>query len=219
MTSSVIPMIKRNIIDSLTYVGQLEDGTHIPSFTHSLLPAATAIVIPSDFLDGGEFPNTMDFFVSLRLRIVEAKIALLAEFLEESNTDPLSYKMAETIREIGTFIPRGPVHESHQIRFANAIHRVSGLDEAHGRELLDQIINTEMFEVYAGVSESHLDDQFWFFASSPTMRAWLDSPTARLKIKDALSGYANKFASSVGSPLLPRVKSILLGLDSLHESS
>jgi hypothetical protein len=228
MTFSVIAMIKAKIIDQL---GHFPAAAFRSLFTHWLLPTTTAIDLPSDVLD-----DAPAFF---HHRISEAKIAQLAEFLEDFNSEVLPYKMAETICSIGVYIPCAQIHENHQIRLANGIHRVSTLDEPHGPELLNAIINTEIFMIYAGASESHPnfdreelpnmggDDQttevqsnLQVYQSPPTIKPWLESPTARLKIKDALSGYVSKFPSSVNaSPLVARVNSMLRGLDLLHTES
>ncbi|KAJ7119814.1 hypothetical protein C8R44DRAFT_878206 [Mycena epipterygia] len=213
ITVSVVAVLKAKIFDNLynLYFGTSE----ISSFRHSLLPMPTAIDVPEDFLsaefkleitDGNMVPEL------LADRVTEAKIALLAEFLESFKPDIVPYKGPETVRQIGSVTPRAKIHEDHQIRLASAIHRVSCQGEPHGTELLDALVLSPMFELYA-------DSRPAFFGPRDRT-AWLDSSIARGQITAIISGYVRKLSSVSGSPpILARLEAILQGLDYLHANS
>ncbi|KAJ7119779.1 hypothetical protein C8R44DRAFT_737539 [Mycena epipterygia] len=125
ITVSVIALLKANILDSLYF-----DTSEISRFRHSLLPMETAIVISEDFLSSEFEAERSRTDISIELmddRLIEAKIALLAEFLESFNPNIVPYKGPETVRKIGIVTSRAKIHENHQIRLANSIHGVTGV--------------------------------------------------------------------------------------------
>ncbi|KAJ7119826.1 hypothetical protein C8R44DRAFT_180249 [Mycena epipterygia] len=216
ITVSVIAMIEAKILDNLVYF-----GTEISSLRHPLLPAQTAIDVPEKWLSPETDPAINDLHADaihglVSDRVTEAKIALLGKFLEGSDSGIFPYKNTETVHKIGGFRPRAKVHESHQIRLANGIHRVARHHEPHGTQLLDTLILSPIFDIYAGLPDSRPV----FLVQRPERTAWLDNSTARGQITETLSEYADKLSASyTSSSLLPRVEAILEGLDSPHASS
>ncbi|KAJ7119761.1 hypothetical protein C8R44DRAFT_982405 [Mycena epipterygia] len=149
ITVSVIVMLKAKILDSLVYF-----GTARSSLRHQLLPVQTAIVDPENFSSADEIDAGMDdahaktIHALVADRVNEAKIALLAEFLEGLDSGPLPYKAIETIRRIGGAIPRGKIHESHQIRFAKGMDCVLRVGDSYtSAELLEALIACQVFEL------------------------------------------------------------------------
>ncbi|KAJ7119767.1 hypothetical protein C8R44DRAFT_878163 [Mycena epipterygia] len=149
VTVSVIFMIKAKILDSLVYsfVTQISFETQFALLQHQLLPAQTAIVVPHNLVspetDAGMDVHDVHadtILHKLAAGVTEAKVALLAEFVAEFNSDMLPYKVTETVHKISSAAPTAKIHESHQIRFANGMHRVAGQDEPHGTVLLDALV-------------------------------------------------------------------------------
>jgi hypothetical protein len=205
LTLSVITMIKTLVIDSIQLSSNpLED---------SLLPTETAIVVPPDIDLSSEI-----FRQIIYDRTMEAKIVLLAEFLDKCSADFIPFKAVETIRCLCNHIlvPRGAVHESHQLRLANAMSRLLNpvTGTPHGFELLEATISCQMFELYAGLPDSGLK-----FGRVQMRFAWLENLIARGKIKDTLVEFITDCPSektTSSAPLLARAQVILGGLDSLH---
>ncbi|KAF7355923.1 hypothetical protein MVEN_00921400 [Mycena venus] len=168
ITFSVTVMLKALVISSL------EPGTTNNAFFHWLLPTETTIIVPDDV-------SVEARALLLNTRIMEAKIALIAEYLDGSHVDFSPYRAAETLRSIFTIggthsYHRGTVHETHQLRLAHSMARFSEWPDA---ELLVALIETPIFDMYA-----HPEDAF-----SRSMRdcPWLDSSVARAQIKDVLA--------------------------------
>ncbi|KAJ6544172.1 hypothetical protein B0H19DRAFT_1267472 [Mycena capillaripes] len=199
---SVIALTKGLVFDSLSHP---QNGSAAENaLGHWLLPTETAV-----FVD----PEVHDQEWNIQLlhdRIVEARVSLLAEYLDTCDSDSLPFKGVETVININISVPRAKIHEAHQTRFASAMNRVSGLGYPRAEELLYAIINGGIFRVYAGVPAR---------GSSGRQHAWLDDLTARSQVKQTLSEHADKLKSSGDcSPLLARIHAILGGLDSLHET-
>ncbi|KAJ6509117.1 hypothetical protein DFH09DRAFT_1334327 [Mycena vulgaris] len=183
-TFSTVAMVKTKILDS---VGQPTGD----AVMHRLLPKETAVVF--DVKDIGTGENEYNVQVSLRHRVIEAKIALLAEFLDDCT--PKS-KAASTIRHIGTGIPRSKIHEIHQTRLAASMYRVSTSDDPFDAQLLDAIVDCRMFDLYAGLPDMHGDN---------LRQTWLANANARAQIQDTLLKHVNKLLSAANtSPLLAR---------------
>jgi hypothetical protein len=148
---------------------------------------------------------------------MEARIVLLTDFLEGCSSDFSPYKAADTLRTIIVIggqdpIYRGTIHETHQIRLARSIVRVSEFPDA---ELLAVVISNPIFDVYAGISRDRQAEVDDVGSPPPEWYAWLDSATARAEIMDTLT-HAEKLLPSAHSPLLTRIQEITQGLDSLH---
>ncbi|KAJ7644497.1 hypothetical protein FB45DRAFT_824678, partial [Roridomyces roridus] len=169
---SVAALVKQQCLDALAYEVP-------PRTSHWLLPEETSTAsAPAESAE-----------LNWKQRIDEAKFALLAEFLEQFDTEVLPYKMAETISGLGAILPRAPVHESHQLRLADGVQRLSN------REQLSAVLNAQVFDLYAG--KSHV-------ALRPGTRpvAWLDNRDARKKMKDVLAAYIDQGQSGSDAALL-----------------
>ncbi|KAF7365737.1 hypothetical protein MVEN_00447500 [Mycena venus] len=153
-----IAMIKSRLID-IVYFQHPTLKDQLPPLRHSLLPAETTFPHP-EFLDGEVTPTTllpMDMEgpldpaqQGLRNRIIEAKIALIAELLEGigigSNFD--LHKVSETLRLLfaSVPIPCGEIHQSHQTRLANGMNNLRLVPESN--QLLNPIVESNIFEYY-----------------------------------------------------------------------
>ncbi|KAJ7612857.1 hypothetical protein DFH06DRAFT_1147127 [Mycena polygramma] len=192
-------------------------------FEDSLLPVDTAIILDPD--DGNE-ENAYRW--KLSDRIAEAKISIVAEFLEACTGGGLfPYKAKETLRRIigavqdhrnyyefpFAYYPMA-VHDTHQGRLSNAIREA--FCSPRCTELRSAIIHHMIFDLY-----------YEGFRLQPPERfgeAWLTNGAARETIKTAFLGYADELAASADQDLttsrdLERIRAILQGLDSLHATA
>ncbi|KAJ7456144.1 hypothetical protein FB451DRAFT_1407471 [Mycena latifolia] len=195
LTVSVFAMVKSRTLDSLL------DLPGRSPLTHRLLPAQTALAIPSEILES-EMDDLRPWDLPMNLlrdRIAEAKIALLSEFLERCNSDFTPYRALDTARHIGVVAVRSEIHGTQQVCLANHMRR---LLDVGARELLDAVINCGIFDLYAG----ELDNPAY-----PPRHAWLDNTTARGQIRDTLSRYLKSAAKASA-----RAEEILRGLERLH---
>ncbi|KAJ6545501.1 hypothetical protein B0H19DRAFT_1266926 [Mycena capillaripes] len=195
---------------------------------HHLLPAETASQIADGFHSvEGELSKSQHETISnfMNRRLMEACLVVVAEFLEHCTSDVLPYKAAETFCSISTGIFLLPrvlmVHPTHQMRLANSIHTVS--QEGQYPELLDEIINSQLWQLYAeGLkSEEEIEEynkKLDLTATTDEHCPWLDNHQARRKIHDAFAGYEKKLRSTAGSSreVLPRLQRILQGFDCWH---
>jgi hypothetical protein len=144
---------------------------------------------------------------SVQARISEAKLRVIAEFLERCTLFELPFKAVETFDRIGQIMPRAPIHKAHQIQFAASIHAVFA--RAQSAELMIAIVRSKSLDLYAGVPADS-----WGAEGFP----WLDEPIAHQKLKEALTDYELTLAANSTSPqdLLDRLRTILRGLDTWH---
>ncbi|KAJ7115423.1 hypothetical protein C8R44DRAFT_794628 [Mycena epipterygia] len=200
---SVRTMVKHAFLGGLRY---RPDENWISLLNHPVLPVDTLTAVVFTPEEAIEYPERWQ---TMGLRISEAYVHLLAEFLESCITDPLPFNAAETIQIIGrdkNNSPSGPIHETHQTSLAKSIQHSFA---TAGREALAAaVINTQIFEVYVRPSRSDED-----------LTPWLENATARETIKTAFMAFADKLSLSEDSTSdLKRVRAILDGLDSLHFS-
>ncbi|KAJ7637307.1 hypothetical protein DFH06DRAFT_653813 [Mycena polygramma] len=140
----------------------------------------------------------------IRQAVLEAKISHLAQFLEScAGPDPFPYKAVETLQHLGFWVVNGAVHETHQLRLANAIRDLFANPRCADLRLV--LINRDLFDLYAG-SPNH------------PQAAWLDNQDAREIIKLAFTTYAGELsiAPDPDPPGRARVQAIVAGFDSLH---
>ncbi|KAJ7138899.1 hypothetical protein C8R46DRAFT_1321009, partial [Mycena filopes] len=216
--TSIVAVLKTKVMYQLLSLG-------IRPLRHPLLPTVTALSIPDELVNDSDVPPDIlaarplalnTFSQLVHCRVTEARIAIIAEFLDDFHSDfsRAPYNPIETLQYIcfGIGIPAAEVHEEHQIRLADGMHRVLklGMEHPHATELLDTLLGSKLFEPYldAAVGQSARSLQ----PTVPTGFAWLQDPTARNKIKDTLSDYREKLASSGRESA--RVAGILTGLDS-----
>jgi hypothetical protein len=208
-TFSVIVMIKSLLVGSLLY------SRAATPLRHPLLPTDTAIRAAPEFLDA-EALAPLDTFQSfqevLYNRIVEAKIALVAEFLHGFRSDFTPYKASDALRRIcgDVPVPEAEIHATHQVRVAQGIHHLAQIldrDNSSSAELLDAIFDSEMFEVYFDAGQTP-------GFSTSNAHPWLQESSARIQIRDTLANYEHKFPSS---HMVPRIRAIVDGLHYLHD--
>ncbi|KAF7364580.1 hypothetical protein MVEN_00327000 [Mycena venus] len=123
---SVTALIKGLVFDSLSHPRSGSDAES--ALEHWLLPTETAVVLansdPDPEVRSDQEPPNIQL---LHDRIVEARVALLADFLDtchSPDSDSLPFKAIETLANINTSVPRAQIHAAHQVRFARALHRV-----------------------------------------------------------------------------------------------
>ncbi|KAF7360129.1 hypothetical protein MVEN_00741300 [Mycena venus] len=203
VTLSVVALVKTLLVGSLKGSMTFRDLENLVG--HSILVTETASIVPS----AGD-PDS-EPLEAKHNRVLEVKIALLAEFLDRCSVSFMPYQTVETIRSIGNSIsvPRTVVHERHQRRLVNGINKTLNSDLPDGVKLLEASLSLPLFDLYAGVPDFSLSQlRQW--------HAWLDNPVARAKLKDTLIHYVNNTATKPASSVLTRIQAILRGLDSLH---
>jgi hypothetical protein len=178
-----------------------------------LLPTETATLVTPD-----SFETSQQIIYD---HIAEAKIALLAEFLDRCSADFTPYKAVETIYYIGnSVVPRGAVHEIHQLRLADSFYGRQAYiqsDNQHDLDVLAAAISSGIFELYAGLADSDSN-----LGSVRARYPWLEIPIARGKIKDTLVKFMTVYFSAnaaSSAPLLARMELIIAGLDNLHDKN
>ncbi|KAJ7637309.1 hypothetical protein DFH06DRAFT_653852 [Mycena polygramma] len=137
----------------------------------------------------------------------EASIPYLAEFLQSCvGPDPIPYKAVETLQYLDFLPMTGAVHETHQIRLADAVREVFANPRC--ADLRTALVNKTIFDLYAGITlNPAVCDQ----------AAWLDNKAARGIIQHAFATYAEELSASTDSPAgLERVRTILREFDRLH---
>ncbi|KAJ7644733.1 hypothetical protein FB45DRAFT_898554, partial [Roridomyces roridus] len=191
---SVIAVLKGQILEALNNQYYGPDVR----ITSRLLPADTAIQ-----------PNDINSIIA------EALVAHLGEFLAEMPLVSLPYRPAETIKFMGNFIfICAGVHKHHQNRLADGLARIWDDASATHGELLNAVLSSPMFDLYAGTRTTASYPGFYTY--SRPLVAWLNHPHARVKIQNTLNAYAIHPSHTDNSPGLPRVRAILAGLKSLH---
>jgi hypothetical protein len=106
--------------------------------------------------------------------------------------------------------PEAEIHATHQVRVAQAIHHLAQIldrDNSSSAELLDAILDSEMFEVYFDAGQTP-------GFSTSNAYPWLQDSSARVQIRDTLADYGQKFPSS---HMVPRIRAIVDGLQYLHD--
>ncbi|KAK7024759.1 hypothetical protein R3P38DRAFT_3532470 [Favolaschia claudopus] len=174
------------------------------SFNNRILPAETAFPISDDDLveDVSEYVSSM-----MRARKQEARIHVLAEFLQFCRSDALPYMAVETLEAISRHaVAREGVHRSHQLSLAQSVHDIFTTERFP--ELLPIIINFECWTLYAK------QPKFDNFGEKP----WLSEGEARQRIKTSFGNYATRRGPMVasGDPVLVWVNKILKGFDAWH---
>ncbi|KAF7326732.1 hypothetical protein MVEN_02592100 [Mycena venus] len=195
ISNSIIALIKHRILYEITQT------SFSSSFNHLIFPIETIVQVSDE--DQQSVSNMM------RARRQEARIYILAEFLQHCNSEVLPYRAVETLEAIShRTVPREGIHHAHQLRLADSVRGIFTAERFP--DLLPVIINCECWTVYAK------QPKFGPFEERP----WLYDPVARGKIKDAFTHYEGKLGSIPdSSTLLVRLKKILQGLDSWHLQS
>jgi hypothetical protein len=216
LTLSITAQLKWRYLDVL--FGEATTSNYTALFTSPMLPIETAVTNPQD---GGTMEDLQEpheewynlptlWGNRLQQRIAEAHVAFLAEFLKScADSDPLPYKAEETLKVLHPWLHIAHVHETHQLRLANAVQ--DAFENSHCLGLRTVVINSGVFGVYAGI--------LWELSGEDPRRPWFDYKIARDKMKKAFSTYADELSSSPNSEAdLGRVRAILQGFDHFHPS-
>jgi hypothetical protein len=165
--------------------------------------------IPPEFLDAKIAENLPDFEEVLGNRIGEAKVVLVADFLDGFRSDFIPYKAAETLRSLCDTVPVPPtgVHPNHQNRFASGMNYILNLVHPDSMELLDAIIQSNIFEAYFEAGQPRMPQK------AQHEHAWLQDLSARDRVKNTLMDYMQN------SGIRLRIQAVLHGIESLHPSS
>ncbi|KAJ7817355.1 hypothetical protein B0H14DRAFT_1387182 [Mycena olivaceomarginata] len=213
ISSSIIPLLKFNILVTMSRTSLKTMGELRASLQHQIFPADTDIHIadelPPQQHDGGSDSPTALVTGYLHQRMVEAKVDCLVKFLEHCSTDILPYKAVETLRKIAQIKPVGRIHRAHQNRFANSLHSVFTAGSLP--ELLNTIMESSCWDIYAAYPEKP-DNGDWTLPQP--LVPWLDDPDSRRKICAVFTEYKKKLADT-----LIRVRKILEGLEFWHPDS
>jgi hypothetical protein len=217
LTFSVTIMVKSRLLSSLLSSYEPLGG---PPLRHLLLPTETTMPIPPEFLDAKIADNLPDFEEVLGNRIGEAKVVLVADFLNGFRSDFIPYKAAETLRYICDAVPvlRTGVHPNHQNQFASGMRCILDSDHQDGMELLNAIIESNIFEAYFEAAQPRMPQNVLDHASLQDLSqnvpgyAWLQDLSARGQIINTLTASGSMQKSM-------RFQAILDGIESLHPSS
>ncbi|KAJ6559970.1 hypothetical protein B0H19DRAFT_1375899 [Mycena capillaripes] len=226
ISRSVIVLLKFQILRELDISS---DGTlGKAGINHPALPSETAISFPNEFRtmqENDNLPRPQQFILYLfkRARTAEARVDVIAEYLEHCTSQSLPYNALITFDKIAcNLFLHAPIHPVHQIRLASSIDAVlaSGFIE-----LLGRIVNCACWALYARGHKTEEEvrvyreelrarreeqDGFALGLNYP----WLDNPIALQKIKDVFMDYEKQLNLSSGATT--HLQNILLGVDSWH---
>ncbi|KAJ7657736.1 hypothetical protein DFH06DRAFT_1197022 [Mycena polygramma] len=171
---------------------------------------------------GEQFDRIFQTFFTGSLNRSEARLALIAEYLECCASNLLPYNAVKTVYKLTRqMAPREPVHPTHQLRLANSIQPMSFAVE-NSTELSQAIMHSDCWKIYATgrktekkvtLHRNKLNEAGWGRWPWP----WLDDPIARQKVKQVFTDYETKLTASGDSPdILARLQFILEGIDSWH---
>jgi hypothetical protein len=118
LSPSVFALIQCEILD---WVAQHPTGT--PDEKMFLMEKLKAPILPSKALhiNDSTFSSVKEVGVALNLRCTEARFIILADFLDNCQSDILPFHAPETLEYITTFVPRAKLHASHQLRFTSGL--------------------------------------------------------------------------------------------------
>jgi hypothetical protein len=191
---STTSLIKTGLLSGLSAYSRIDSE----AVWRSILPEDTAIPL-SDPLDISA--------LHLNPRITEAKIHVLAEFLEYCTSDELPYEAVATLRTISDTVPGTSIHKAHQIRFTTSIRAIFA--SARSTDLMKAIVISSPLDTYAEIPVDGI--------IAPRF-PWLDEPIARQALKEAFRNYDEIFTTDnpESPPIRTRMRAILEGLDAWH---
>ncbi|KAJ7659589.1 hypothetical protein DFH06DRAFT_1472454 [Mycena polygramma] len=197
--ASVIPLIKMGVLDHVAKHKKLDTtDTDLGALSyHGILPAETE---PRSLIDKTRSTEVL----------MNAKLNILAEFLEYCTSAELPYEAVETLDTMASqATPRSavPVQKTYQIRLATSVHAVFAAGKP--QEFLTAIVSSQLLDPYAGGQEKPWWDKHF---------RWITEPIARHKLTEALAGYESTLLADPESPkdLLDRLRAIIHGLKTLH---
>ncbi|KAF7367077.1 hypothetical protein MSAN_00967100 [Mycena sanguinolenta] len=220
ITCSVIALLKAQVLSGLT---SRTTRMMAKALNHHLFPADSGMQLLGE-LPPTEGPIELSLeqqtmiAALVRHRVAEARLDILAEYLENCSSDVLPFKVVETVSQIfdqprDTFSStlQARIHQTHQLRLANSIHSIF-TGQQKSVELRDGIVNCMIWDFYA--NNNHAASPLL-----PNFRAWLDNPAAQRKIRDAFTEYETEFTTeSSGQRVLQRLQRILRGIDFWHRA-
>ncbi|KAJ7116863.1 hypothetical protein C8R44DRAFT_791558 [Mycena epipterygia] len=213
---STIALVKNKLLNRLHRLSA--DGTtgdHILQLYHPILPTETAVTVQIEYirhrLNHGE---VREFRKVMLDRINEARIIVISEYLEWCSSQVSPSRALETFSTFRRVMCQTAVHETHQIRFAEAIRRLlsAPLGDVLLGGLLDEVIKgaLEVYTPIARLTRPHIRNL--------QLYPWLDNPISRQIIKDTFT--ENKNRLTVLDPPLPdllsNMEEIINSLDSMH---
>ncbi|KAJ7645208.1 hypothetical protein DFH06DRAFT_1212676 [Mycena polygramma] len=135
-------------------------------------------------------------------RSYEARIQILAMFIESCCSSELPFEAANTTSQLGHFQPKSTIHPTHQLRFANAVRKLveaSRESESSDRDrILQNIIYFLLLKVYAHPEKKKPEGSI----------AWLDDTEAREVLKETITVCVESRSD--------RAQEIVAYLDHLH---
>ncbi|KAJ7438054.1 hypothetical protein FB451DRAFT_170138 [Mycena latifolia] len=212
---SIIALIKNRLVKMFSDPDLLREERQ-SSFITPMFPQDTAIPVP-DELPSRDWdhssPQTHAWDLYQEQKVLEAKIYLLAVFLEQCSADPLPFKAVETLQSITDDLPMvGHVHAIHQNRLANSMRTVFAARTLP--KLLSVIVDCRCWDLYA---DGRPTKSTWFYNPPRNLPPWLNDPDARYKIQAVFGEYEHTLLLSNDFPdTLTRLRKILGRLDSLH---
>jgi hypothetical protein len=226
ISHSIIALLKLKISKEFRYFRPRTVAEALSGLNHYIFPTETAISIPSEFhmQETEETWEEWTFYDLQRQRISEASFDIVAEYLEHCTTDILPYNAVKTLDSITYYLPpETAIHPTHQIRLANSVHSVFAAGRFEDSELLNEIINSSCWTLYAEGHKTeeqvrvHLEKANF---GERRIWPWLDNPAARQKVKDAFTDYEKKLMLATDSDLPnTRLQTILQGIKSWHPES
>ncbi|KAJ6559962.1 hypothetical protein B0H19DRAFT_1260636 [Mycena capillaripes] len=221
MSCSVIALLKFQILrelDPRSGVTLRKAGTNhpaLPSETVTSFPDKVRTMQENDVLPA---PQQFPLHLFKYARTAEARVDIIAEYLEHCTSESLPYNALITFDKIAyNLFLHTPIHSVYQMRLASSIH---GVLAAGFMELLGRIVNCTCWAIYAGGHKT--EDQVRTYREELRTRRgeqahnipWLDNPIARQKIKDAFIRYEEQLNLSSGTP--NHLQNILQGIESWH---
>ncbi|KAJ7434865.1 hypothetical protein FB451DRAFT_1310698 [Mycena latifolia] len=141
-------------------------------------------------------------------RIGDAKINILAEFLEACKSTDLPYNAGNTISFVSGGPPLTAIGSQYQIRLANSINHLWGTPSHSG--VMEALLHSDIFQVYACSTDDPAEN----------MCPWIDDPVAHKVIKEFMVECATALSSEpLSGSLVTRVQAILHGMEMLHPVS
>lgn len=186
-----------------------------------LIEKLKAPILPSKALhiNDSTLSSVKEVGVALNLRCTEARFIILADFLDNCQSDILPFHAPETLEYITTFVPRAKLQASHQLRFTSGL---LGLVRANTtpthHEMISKIIHSSIFDAYS--HRTYRDPQSQSSNKSSAAKhvgshvEYLDDPDAQGVLTEALRTYAATLTPSQFPTLVRRITAILSKINS-----
>ncbi|KAF7369397.1 hypothetical protein MVEN_00268700 [Mycena venus] len=203
---SVVLLLKHKILLHLCRdTPNLTTEDHLLQWLHPILPAETSIRPTVEEIREALARDQFDLFRAvLAIRLEEARIVFVSEFLDACRTDLFPHRARDTLSHASGIISIA-VHPAHQIRISTSVRDL--FDAVKDSRFLQQVLS--LFGAYAPKSGLQIVDDPW--------KPWLNDPAARQIIKETFMKYkAGLTSTEPQDKVLARVEEIINNLDSLH---